>query len=212
MEIKEIPITIYAESTPNPASMKFVANRILLEGTPVEYTNVEQTKQSPLAAMLFQFPFVTGVFILNNFVTVTKNEAIEWNDIHLELREVIQNFLSKGNSVVNDMHEAETKSAPENSRTQSNSYRIEDGRQETPALYSEVDQKISGILDEYIRPAVEQDGGAINFKSFQDGIVTVVLRGSCSGCPSATLTLKAGIEGLLKRLVPEVQEVIAEEM
>ena len=207
MEIKEIPITIYAESTPNPASMKFVANRILLEGTPVEYTSVEQTKQSPLAAMLFQFPFVTGVFILKNFVTVTKNEAIEWNDIHLELREMIQNFLSKGNPVVNDMHEAETKSALEDSRIQ-----IEDGRQESPALYSEIDQKISGILDEYIRPAVEQDGGAINFKSFKDGIVTVVLRGSCSGCPSATLTLKAGIEGLLKRLVPEVQEVIAEEM
>ena len=96
MEIKEIPITIYiyAESTPNPASMKFVANRTLLEGSPVECTSIEQTKNSPLAAKLFQFPFVTGVFILNNFVTVTTSEVIEWNDIYLELREVIQNYLS----------------------------------------------------------------------------------------------------------------------
>jgi len=210
METKEIPTTIDAESTPNPASMKFVANRTLLEGSPVECTSIEQTKNSPLAAKLFQFPFVTGVFILNNFVTVTKSEVVEWNDIYLELREVIQNYLSEDNPVVTP--ESETKSAPTNMAQTEAKQSGESLTEEKPILTSETDQKISGILDEYIRPAVEQDGGAINFKSFKDGIVTVVLRGSCSGCPSSTITLKTGIEGLLKRLVPEVKEVIAEEL
>ena len=210
METKETPTTIYAEGTPNPASMKFVANRTLLEGSPVECTSIEQTKNSPLAAKLFQFPFVTGVFILNNFVTVTKSEVVEWNDIYLELREVIQNYLSEGNPVVTSG--SETKSAPANMAQTGAKQSGESLTEDKPTLTSETDQKISGILDEYIRPAVEQDGGAINFKSFKDGIVTVVLRGSCSGCPSSTMTLKAGIEGLLKRLVPEVKEVIAEEL
>ena len=210
METKETPTTIYAESTPNPASMKFVANRTLLEGSPIECTSIEQTKNSPLAAKLFQFPFVKGVFILNNFVTVTKSEVVEWNDIYLELREMIQNYLSEGNPVVTSG--SETKSASANMVQTEAKQSGKSLTEDKPVLTSETDQKISGILDEYIRPAVEQDGGAINFKSFKDGIVTVVLRGSCSGCPSSTITLKAGIEGLLKRLVPEVKEVIAEEL
>lgn len=200
MDTLSIPTSIYAESTPNPAAMKFVSNRALIEGAPIDFTSKEQTKPSPLATKLFTFPFVTGVFIASNFITISKSKNVEWFDIQSDLREFLQDYLSQGQAVLS------AKVVTEKAAIVGDSEVI--GEKPT----NETDIKIAQILDEYIRPAVESDGGAITFKSFKNGTVTVVLQGSCSGCPSSTFTLKAGIEGLLKRLVPEVNEVVAEEV
>ena len=191
--------TVYAESTPNPAAMKFVANRNLIEGTPLDFTDKSQTKVSPLASKLFSFPFVTGVFMANNFITISKTNTVEWEDILLDVREFLKDYLSQNLPVL------QAQVVTEKAAIVSNATAVEE------KLTSETDIKIAQILDEYIRPAVEGDGGAITFKSFKNGVVTVVLQGACSGCPSSTFTLKAGIEGLLKRLMPEVNEVVAEE-
>ena len=191
--------TVYAESTPNPAAMKFVANRNLIEGTPIDFTDKSQTKVSPLASKLFSFPFVTGVFMANNFITISKTNTVEWEDILLDVREFLKDYLSQNLPVL------QAQVVTEKAAIVSNATAVEE------KLTSETDIKIAQILDEYIRPAVEGDGGAITFKSFKNGVVTVVLQGACSGCPSSTFTLKAGIEGLLKRLMPEVNEVVAEE-
>ena len=203
----KVPVAVYAESTPNPISMKFVTNNELVSGSPIEFLNSDDTKNSPLASKLFEFPFVRSVFIASNFITVNITDAVDWNDIVLEFRGMIQQFLSDGNPVFRGISpNGESKEADSNI----DANRI-DSELESRIL-SDQDLKIAQILDEQIRPAVEQDGGAINFKSFINGIVTVELRGACSGCPSSTVTLKSGIETLLKRLVPEVEEVIAEEL
>jgi len=202
---KKLPIAVYAESTPNPASMKFVANKLLVQGPSIEFTNSAETAQSPLAQKLFQLPFVTGVFISGNFVTVTKSDVVGWDEVALELREMIQSYLSEGGTVLNSQ-ENDDPNLKNEQPTPGTSI-------ETDAkIETEEDKQIVQILDEYIRPGVEQDGGAIHFKSFKDGVVTVVLKGACSGCPSSTVTLKSGMENVLKRLVPEVKEVIAEEL
>ncbi|MEM9022752.1 MAG: NifU family protein [Bacteroidota bacterium] len=205
MEKTMVPTHVYAESTPNPATMKFVANQLLIEnGATVEYTDAAATANAPLAARLFSFPFVTGVFIASNFVTITKVESVDWYDVTLELREYITNFLQAGNEVF--------LKAPEHTQ-----HAASDAAEETfipldaqPANSQE--EQIINILEEYVRPAVEGDGGAIHFKSFDNGILTVTLRGACSGCPSSMVTLKSGIEGLFQRMMPEVQEVVAEEL
>lgn len=203
-----LPISVYAEGTPNPISMKFVANKQLITGSPIEFLSTDKTQNSPLAKKLFEFPFVRGVFIAANFVTVNIADGVDWNDIVLEFREMIQEFLSKGNPVIDDS--IRTGSTQNDLQANNGSNRIDSGLE--GRILSDQDLKIAQILDEQIRPAVEQDGGAINFKSFIDGKVTVELRGACSGCPSSTVTLKTGIETILKRLVPEVKEVIAEEL
>ncbi len=200
MQTASIPTIFYAESTPNPASMKFVSNRKLIEGTPIDFSSKEQTKASPLAAKLFSFPFVTGVFIASNFITISKTATVEWFDIQTEVREFLQDYLTQALPVLNARVVTEKAELVAEA----------DVIGEKPT--NEMDIKIAQILEEYIRPAVEGDGGAISFKSFKNGTVTVVLQGACSGCPSSTFTLKAGIEGLLKRLVPEVMEVVAEEV
>ncbi len=200
MQTATLPTTFYAESTPNPAAMKFVSNRNLIEGTPIDFSDKSSTKASPLANKLFSFPFVTGVFIASNFITISKSGTIEWFDIQSDLREFLQDYLTQGLPILAEKIVTEKASIVSN----------DDVKGEKPT--NETDIKIAQILEEYIRPAVEGDGGAITFKSFKNGVVTVVLQGSCSGCPSATFTLKAGIEGLLKRLVPEVNEVVAEEL
>jgi NFU1 iron-sulfur cluster scaffold homolog, mitochondrial len=200
------PIVIYAENTPNPASMKFVANKLLVEnGATAQYLNPGEAKGSPLAQKLFQFPFVKAIFISSNFVTITKTDNISWEDIMLELREFMKNFLSEGNVVITELPKQEV-------HTDSSFKSTTTVYTEHAAPQNEAEHKIIEVLEQYIRPAVEQDGGLITFKSFTDGIVTVALKGSCSGCPSATVTLKAGIEGLLKRMVPEVKEVVAEQL
>jgi Fe-S cluster biogenesis protein NfuA len=192
IELKNI-VVVYLESTPNPASMKFVANRFLLEEGSVEYVNKEEAVNCPLAMQLFNFSGVSAVFITSNFVTLTKEPEFEWSDIQGILREFIKSFLESGELIF---------TGPVG--------QIADPSIERSLTASAIETKIIETLEEYIKPAVEQDGGAIHFKSFDNGIVTLILKGSCSGCPSSTQTLKGGIENLLKRLIPEVHEVIAE--
>lgn len=205
MAVQEIPVTIYAEMTPNPNTIKFVANKMLVEDdVVVEYTTKESTKgSSPLAEALFNFPFVTNVFITRNFITVTKPNQFDWNDISYELRLFIADFLKETLLVVTKLPE----SAP---KEENGSSFVNASSTYETVITSEVDQQIVDLLEEYVRPAVENDGGAIHFKSFVDGIVTVILKGSCSGCPSSTATLKGGVEQLLKSHIKEVSEVVAE--
>lgn len=200
------PIIIYAESTPNPSSMKFVANQLLVQdGATAQYLSKDETKGAPLAAKLFEFPFVKAVFMAANFITVTKTDSIQWEEVTFELRDFIRVYLSKGNPVITELPKTEV--AIDNTFTEKKEVFTEH-----TAPTTELEVKIVEILEQYIRPAVEGDGGSITFKSFIDGIVTVQLRGACSGCPSSTITLKAGIEGLLKRMVPEVKEVVSESL
>jgi len=181
-------IHIYLESNPNPNSLKFVVNEMLIpEGISFDFPTAQSAVKAPLAAELFTYPFVDRVFYMSNFITVTKKEDVEWLEIQNTLKNHIKNFLESGRYII-EADEPEAFSGEE----------------------TETIKKIKTILDEYIRPAVEQDGGAITFHSFNEGIVRVKLQGSCSGCPSSTITLKAGIENLFKRMMPdEVQSVEA---
>ena len=182
-------INVYTETTPNPATMKFLVNKLLLNGS-ADYATKASAESSPFAKELYKFNFVNGVFFASNFVTITKTEDAEWADIEPILKEFVKGAV-ESELKVQDIANSD----------------------EAPSFEgSETEIKIQQILHDYVRPAVEQDGGAISFKSFTEGLVTVELRGSCSGCPSSTFTLKAGIESLLKRMVPEVQEVVAEAM
>ena len=200
------PVIIYAESTPNPSSMKFVANELLVsDGATAQYLSKAETKGSPLAAKLFEFPFVKAVFMAANFITVTKIDSIQWEDITLELRDFIRIYISAGNPIITEV--PKTAVAIDNTFTEKKEVFTEHA-----APTNEIEVKIIEILEQYIRPAVEGDGGSITFKGYADGIVTVQMRGACSGCPSSTLTLKAGIEGLLKRMISDVKEVVAEAM
>lgn len=200
MKTPETPVIVYAECTPNPASMKFVANKLLIGNGTAEYTSAQAAKESPFVTRLFNFPFVAGVFIAGNFITITKNNLVEWADITTELREFIKEYLSSGSEIAGRPLNMPEEKAPPSSASE------EGTKPET-----EIEKRIAELLEEYIRPAVEQDGGAIHFRSFENGTLKVALRGSCSGCPSSAITLKAGIEGLFRRMLPEVKEVIAEE-
>jgi Fe-S cluster biogenesis protein NfuA len=205
MEINEIPYIIYAEETPNPASLKFVANRLLLvSGATAEYQSAGETKDAPIAKALFNFPFVKRIFIASNFISIAKSDAVEWEEIRDELRVFITDYLNKGNAVINKLPQKEV--AKDNTFKETVSVNTQH-----VAPTNDIENKIIEVLEQYIRPAVEQDGGLITFKELKDGIVTVQMRGSCSGCPSSTMTLKAGIEALLKRLLPnDVKEVVSE--
>ncbi len=186
--------------TPNPSTMKFVANKHLLgTGDSAEFKSKAETKGfSPLAEELFNLPFVDGVFIASNFITITKTDNLSWDFITMELREFIREWIFNGKEVLIAMP---SKTNP-----------IDELSDEPKKVYaaSEYDQAICDLLDEYVRPAVASDGGAIDFRGYENGTVTVVLKGSCSGCPSSTATLKGGIEALLKDHLPDVKEVVAE--
>ena len=198
------PYTIYAERTPNPNTMKFVSNRWLVETEKSFEILADQRVggPSPLAEKLFTFPFVNGVYISGNFVTITKSDAIDWMDIVMELREFIKDYLnSDGMKVIREEFLTKDEQEVKSEEPISNESRVKD--------YTDFEKRIVDILDEYIKPAVESDGGAIDLDSFEDGVVKVILKGSCSGCPSSTMTLKGGIESLLKNMLPEVKEVVA---
>ncbi|HTJ48682.1 MAG TPA: NifU family protein [Cyclobacteriaceae bacterium] len=182
-------IHIYLESNPNPNSLKFVVNEMLVpEGMSFDFPDAEGTDIAPLAKELFEYPFVDRVFYMSNFVTVTKKEGVDWIEIQNTIKDHIKKFLESGRYII-EVNEPEAEAAGEETETV---------------------RKIKAILEEYIRPAVEQDGGAITYHSFNEGIVRVKLQGSCSGCPSSMVTLKAGIENLFKRMMPdEVQAVEA---
>ena len=189
-------LEIYTESTPNPESQMFVTNMHLLPNYVAEFKNKESAIESDLALQLFEIPFVSAVFISNNFVTVTKKADYEWYEITPEIREAIRSFLTSGRAPVSEALFSKGQPAEHIA---------------APSGETDVETKIKELLDKYVKPAVEADGGHIAFRSFDNGIVNLALQGSCSGCPSSSITLKSGIEGLLKRMVPEVTEVVAVE-
>jgi NFU1 iron-sulfur cluster scaffold homolog, mitochondrial len=188
-------VSIYTEMTPNPETMKFVANKLLYPGKSIDFPDEASAKPSPLATELFSFPFIRSVFIASNFVTLTKTAETSWDDVIPSIREFLKQYLEENRAVVNEEEIATLK------QTDGNTILADD---------TDVVKRIKELLDNYVRPAVEMDGGAIQFKSYNEGTVNLALQGSCSGCPSSMITLKAGIEGMMKRMIPEVKEVVAE--
>ena len=191
---------LYTEQTPNPESLKFVTNRMLYTGT-ADFREAELAREwSPLASALFDLPYVKGVYICNNFVTITKEFNYDWDDVMLKAKSFLKTYVESGDTIVREGF-AEPYEAMEAERRANYQYSGDD---------EAIVKKVEDLIDTYVRPAVEMDGGNIAFKSFKDGIVTVIMQGSCSGCPSSTVTLKSGIESMLKRMIPEVQEVVQE--
>ena len=188
---KKSPISVYAESTPNPAVMKFVASKMLTK-TIVECKNIDETQSSPLAKELFKFPFIKEIFIDENYISVTKYAVAEWQEVTTEIRTFIKEFIENGHIVVD-----ETKVAATSKQEKQQIANFEN--LDTPS------QKIINIIEEYIKPAVAADGGNILFDSYSEDSkqVKVILQGACSGCPSSTFTLKNGIESMLKDMLNE---------
>jgi Fe-S cluster biogenesis protein NfuA len=189
-------VSIYTEMTPNPETMKFVANKLLYPGKSLDVAEEALATASPLAKELFSFPFIKSVFIASNFVTLTKTTATEdWQDVIPTIKTFLKEYLEAGGVVVNEDEVAKMKQEATNV---------------VSADDDDVVKRVKELLENYVKPAVEMDGGAIQFKSYKEGIVNLMLQGSCSGCPSSMVTLKAGIEGMMKRMIPEVKEVVAE--
>ena len=193
---KKDAVEVYAEVTPNPAVMKFGTNKALTQ-TDVEFKNIEEaSKSSPLAQALFSFPFVKEVFISENYISITKYDMIDWNEVYQEVRTFIRSYIQEGKKIISELPKQQTTQnveVPKESLT-------------------DTEAKIVDILDEYIKPAVASDGGNIAFQSYdaENKRVSVVLQGACSGCPSSTVTLKNGIETMLKEMLPnQINEVVA---
>jgi NFU1 iron-sulfur cluster scaffold homolog, mitochondrial len=195
-ETKKVPVTIYAESTPNPAVIKFVANKNLVPAM-VEFTSIDETNSSPFAAELFHFPFVKSVFIDKNYVSITKYDVADWNDITMELREFIRNYIENGKPMM-------IANAPEIKQN------TEKAKEEHFETLDDISKEIINILEEYVKPAVASDGGNIQFESYDPNTknVKVILQGACSGCPSSTFTLKNGIENMLKEMLKGKVETV----
>ena len=188
-------VNIYTEQSPNPNSIKFVVDVPLVENISFDFPDKESAKLAPIAEALFnEFGFIQRLFISSNFITVTKNEETDWFEVNPKISAFIKEWFKDEKPIL--LEEIKKEVIKEDLKSQT---------EET-----EIEAKIKSILDDYVKPAVESDGGAITFHSFNNGIVTVLLQGSCSGCPSSTITLKSGIENLLTRMVPEVKEVVAE--
>ena len=202
--IKKIPTSIYAESTPNPSVMKFIANKTLVSGI-FEFKNIDEAVSSPLAKALFNFPFVKEVFISSNYVSVMKYNVVEWQEVSMEVREFIRKFIEDGKKVLND-DAFNAANAAENISSSKNA------TEKSQKVHSELEKEIISILDEYVKPAVASDGGHILFDSFNEDTKTVkvILQGACSGCPSSTITLKNGIETMLKEMLHgQINSVVA---
>lgn len=186
-------VSIYTEMTPNPETMKFVANKLLYPGKSIDFPDEESAAPSPLAKELFAFPFIRSVFIASNFVTLTKTPDTQWDEVIPTIREFLKQYLEAGNEVINE-----------------DQIVIKESNNTVNADDTDVVVRIKELLENYVKPAVEMDGGAISFRGYNEGVVSLMLQGSCSGCPSSMITLKAGIEGMMKRMIPEVKEVVAE--
>ena len=187
-------VSIYTEMTPNPETMKFVANKLLYPGKSIDFPDESSAAPSPLAIELFAFPFIRSVFIASNFVTLSKTPDTDWNDVIPTVREFLKGYLEEGKPVINE-DEISNRKADSSAASEDD---------------SDVVKRIKELLENYVKPAVEMDGGAIAFRSYDDGVVKLMMQGSCSGCPSSMITLKSGIEGMMKRMIPEVKEVVAE--
>nr|WP_315195493.1 NifU family protein [uncultured Flavobacterium sp.] len=186
---KKQAITVYGESTPNPSALKFVVNKMITKNA-VEFKNIDQSAPSPLATELFKFPYVKEIFIDENYISVTKYDINEWQDITLELRTFIKQFIENGGTVLD---ENLIQTIVKDEKTKDESFDSLD----------EISQKIINILEEYVKPAVAADGGNILFDSYDDATKTVkvIMQGACNGCPSSTFTLKSGIENMLKSML-----------
>lgn len=205
LQQKKNPITVYAESTPNPSVQKFVANKKLVLSS-IEFKSIDDAKASKLAQELFHFPFVKEIFMDSNYISVHKYDMVEWEDISLELREHIRQFLENNEQVV-DASLLQKKNTPSQTEAKSSV----DANIDLEGL-DDVSQQIVAILDEYVKPAVASDGGNIVFESYDETSkeVRVILQGACSGCPSSTMTLKSGIETMLKDMLHgKVNSVVA---
>ncbi len=191
---------LYTEQTPNPETLKFVTNRMLSNLT-ADFRNKELANQwSPLATALFELPYVKGVYINRNYITLTKEFNFLWDDVMLHTKNFIKTYIEEGGVIINEGFEAEMEKIE---AEKGDSYEYTGDEKELVV-------KIKELIDAHVKPAVEMDGGNIEFKSFKNGVVTVIMQGACSGCPSASVTLKSGIEGMLKRMIPEVKEVVSE--
>ena len=186
---KKQPITVYGETTPNPSALKFVVSRMLTKNA-IEYKNIDETASSPLAKELFKFPYVKEIFIDENYISVTKYDLNSWDEITLELRTFIKQYIENGGIVLDETVVA-------------NAEKQEQIKNEAFDKLDVTSQQIINILEEYVKPAVAADGGNIAFESYneEDKVVKVILQGACSGCPSSTFTLKSGIENMLKSML-----------
>ncbi|MEW7293105.1 NifU family protein [Aquimarina sp. 2304DJ70-9] len=193
---KKVPITIYAESTPNPAALKFVANKKLVT-TGHEFKNIDEAKEAPLAQELFHFPFVKEVYIAENYISIIKYDMADWNDITIEIREFLRNYLEQGKEVLSANAAISKKE-------------VEKQADVDFEKLDDVSKDIINIIEEYIKPAVASDGGNILFDSYdpESKGVKVILQGACSGCPSSTFTLKNGIENMLKEMLKDKVEYV----
>ena len=190
----KVPVSIYAESTPNPSVMKFVANKKLVSES-VEFKNIDEAKHSPFAQKLFHFAYVKDVFMSENYVSITKFDIKNWDEVMMEIREFVRTFIENGNTIIEHYPSKDTNK-----------------KSTSPGNKNPLDDQIISILDEYIKPAVASDGGNIQFDSYDPTkkSVQVILQGACSGCPSSTLTLKNGIENMLKEMMPgKIENVVA---
>lgn len=194
---KKIPVTVYGETTPNPSVLKFVANKLLTKSA-IEFKNIDEAKPSPLAIELFKFPYIKEVFIDENYISVTKFDSYSWDEITVEVRSFIKEFIENGGTVIDESLFTKTKAH----------------EQQQEQYFENLDvtsQQIVNILEEYVKPAVQSDGGNITFENYDDESkrVTVTLKGACSGCPSSTFTLKNGIENMLRQMLNN-NEIIVE--
>ncbi|MCK7589823.1 NifU family protein [Subsaxibacter sp. CAU 1640] len=193
---KKVPVTVYAESTPNPSAMKFVANKKLVAST-FDFTSIDEAKHSPLATKLFHLPFVKAVFMDENYISITKYDVAEWSDITMELREFIRNYIEEGKEIV-------AANAPEVF------HKTTEQLDKNYDSLNDTSKEIVNILEEYVKPAVASDGGNIQFESYNPNTKTVkvILQGACSGCPSSTFTLKSGIENMLREMMKGRVELV----
>lgn len=188
-------VSIYTEMTPNPDTLKFVTNKLLYPGKSADFQTEESTNASALARQLFAFPFVKSVFIASNFITLTKTEDFDdWQEVAPSIKQFLKEYIEEGGQIIDEEELAKRK-------VESSNVVLSDD--------DDVVKRIKELLENYVKPAVEMDGGAIQFVSYENGIVNLHMQGACSGCPSSMITLKSGIERMMKRMIPEVKEVVA---
>ncbi len=188
-------ISIYTEATPNPETLKFVTNKLLYPGKSADFQTEESANASPLAKQLFAFPFVKAVFIASNFLTLTKTEDFDdWSEVAPSIKQFLKEYLEEGGQIINEEELSKH-------QTESSNVILADD--------DDVVKRIKELLENHVKPAVEMDGGAIQFVSYENGRVNLLMQGACSGCPSSMITLKSGIENMMKRMIPEVKEVVA---
>jgi len=201
MESKRIPVSIYAEVTPNPTVMKFVSNMEINPNDSIEFKNIEEAQISPLCAKLFAFPFVKEVFLAKNFIAITKFNIVEWEDVAMEVRVMIQDYIATGGVVVKEI-------TSQDELPVMNTSPEEVAVDKVPE--NEIEERIIAILEEYIKPSVAQDGGDIIFSDYEDGVLKVKLQGACNGCPSASVTLKQGVQNIFQQMMPNEVHTVEE--